>query len=1151
VVHAYSYDDLTPWHPKRIQVPPRWMAFVQKEKEQTPIYVLDVKYNAQYVGELLHAWGLPWHVVVAGLLLGCNEEQIRDANLDDVELVLSHISAANLYARYIEDENLPHLLTPPHQDMGALLIAVAIYYQALREIQKQSNDQPYTGETLLHIESVGTTLRNIAARHSMWYFRREIEDLIEQLNNPRRFAAAQQEHKGILERDASKLEDIRQVMMTYYQEATHQPIMVVCTPCGVMGMRRRRQDAHTTVTSHKTQLTGFDLVTFDILVPLVRHCYEAFGILSQLGTVQDRVTELIANPKPNGCSHIAFGLVLKPNGAYTRQLQWLKTDNHICQIQISTHLMHALIWYGCIHPDYYALCMQIPSQEEIHPLPSEQFWNSEEGNTFFALKEGLAAMHVQPETATPIVVYDKHRNPVPLPKGATALDFAFALSPKLGEHAVETFINNRKAPLYRIVDAGDIVEIRTSDEIQTQEYWLEDNYVTTSEARRLIKESISQRFLDRRGYHLLLQELEHRHYPLKTEKLEEELYLMLKQHGLGTPKAYLERLDKMAEPPYTPDWAAEAIIQQIIERNEQSSTSNSGSIWFPILDAPLTVTKKVRLQQRLCGFCKPTYPHTMKIMGLLRERTNELVVHKASCPHLNTIRQGSTLQPMSWQPRHPTLHIAFVLTARDRKGLIFELTKELRRYQCELVSMNAEVSKDGEARIRFTLEMYTDAELRNIWQELHEIADVSNVHIDATNMPASMSILLQTLLADSPLQPHIPNHALTWAETLSGLPPRNLILKNLFDISRPAESKMFFGRSEETKMMQRELCEEQRGKGLILYGPLRSGKSSICKNFLENHVHPPFWSTLFSLQNVIRQPAENVFRELSDKVSETFSEQLQRSAPNWHFYSESDPQARFRHILQDTIDQVPGTRLVLALDEFGSVLHSYEHHVLDHRFFTYWKELMSEFSQLSLIFAMPTSSHKLLSKEFAHSFSFAESLPVVFLDPESAGRLLTLPLREQHIAVQPSTVALAVKLTGGNPYYMTLIGQLLTNQLNREKEKQVVTDEDLRLIVNLLIGENSHQHFSFLSNELQSHDEFHVLEAIVNLTNDTNPKVQLKKIAARLSLPAYTLRGHLDRLRIGLILEENGPTSNPYYSFRIELIRRWLARNHWFFSLVA
>ena len=49
-------------------------------------------------------------------------------------------------------------------------------------------------------------------------------------------------------------------------------------------------------------------------------------------------------------------------------------------------------------------------------------------------------------------------------------------------------------------------------------------------------------------------------------------------------------------------------------------------------------------------------------------------------------------------------------------------------------------------------------------------------------------------------------------------------------------------------------------------------------------------------------------------------------------------------------------------------------------------------------------------------------------------------------------------------------------------------------------------------------------------------------------MPLATTRRYLDRMRQGLILEENGPLSNPFYSFKIELVRRWLTRNRSFFT---
>src|SRR5260370_19962176 len=230
---------------------------------------------------------------------------MRQANLRDVEQVLSNINEANVYARNIEDENLPPLLAPPYRDLGALLIAVAIYYQALQILQEQSNERPYTGTMQSSIESVGRTLLNITKSLGMWHFKREVEDLIEQLRSPRKFAELKKEHARLLEQDTLILEDTRQWLIASYQEATKQPVTVVSTPCGIAGLKRRMQGADK--TPQKAQLTGFDLVTFDVIVPTVQDCYRAFVTLSQLRYIRDQpLIQELTNPKPNVNIHIAF-----------------------------------------------------------------------------------------------------------------------------------------------------------------------------------------------------------------------------------------------------------------------------------------------------------------------------------------------------------------------------------------------------------------------------------------------------------------------------------------------------------------------------------------------------------------------------------------------------------------------------------------------------------------------------------------------------------------------------------------------------------------------------------------------------------------------------------------------------------------------------
>src|SRR6266487_3477250 len=99
MAEVHPYPALTVWAPTPTQLPLDWMALAEKLAQQVKgsvrAYVLGVKYDAQAVGNLLHSWGLPWQVVMAGYLWEYDEEEIRSANLDDTDKVLSHVTQAN------------------------------------------------------------------------------------------------------------------------------------------------------------------------------------------------------------------------------------------------------------------------------------------------------------------------------------------------------------------------------------------------------------------------------------------------------------------------------------------------------------------------------------------------------------------------------------------------------------------------------------------------------------------------------------------------------------------------------------------------------------------------------------------------------------------------------------------------------------------------------------------------------------------------------------------------------------------------------------------------------------------------------------------------------------------------------------------------
>ncbi len=201
---------LAPWQPEPTAIPAGWQRFMRDLANQPAVtphqYVLNTPYDAKSVGDLLRTWGLPLTVVLAGYLMEYDSKLIQSSGLPQSDEILRHIQEASRYAHDIEDEHLHPLLNPPYRNLGALLLAVATYYQALKRLQKQSNGTPLSGNMLIHVESIGRTLLNISKRLGMWHFKRQVEDITEQLRDPVMFAEDHKEYLEILRKDDSELD---------------------------------------------------------------------------------------------------------------------------------------------------------------------------------------------------------------------------------------------------------------------------------------------------------------------------------------------------------------------------------------------------------------------------------------------------------------------------------------------------------------------------------------------------------------------------------------------------------------------------------------------------------------------------------------------------------------------------------------------------------------------------------------------------------------------------------------------------------------------------------------------------------------------------------------------------------------------------------
>jgi GTP pyrophosphokinase len=218
----------------------------------------------------------------------------------------------------------------------------------------------------------------------------------------------------------------------------------------------------------------YDVRAVRVLVPEVRDCYTALGIVHTLWRhIPKEFDDYIANPKENGYRSLHTA-VIGPEGK-------------VLEVQIRTHAMHEEAELGvCAHWRYKGTDVKAGSnqyEEKISWLRQVLEWHEELGD-IGGLAEQLR-VDIEPDR---VYIFTPDGHAIDLPKGATPLDFAYRVHTEIGHNCRGAKINGRIVPLNYSLQTGEQVEIITSKHGTPSRDWLNPNlgYITTSRARAKI-----------------------------------------------------------------------------------------------------------------------------------------------------------------------------------------------------------------------------------------------------------------------------------------------------------------------------------------------------------------------------------------------------------------------------------------------------------------------------------------------------------------------------------------------------------------------------------------------------------------------------------------------------------------------------------------
>jgi GTP pyrophosphokinase len=459
----------------------------------------------------------------------------------------------------------------------------------------------------------------------------------------------------------------------------------------------------------------YDFIAIRIVTETVKDCYGVLGIIHQTWSpVPGRIKDFIAMPRPNAYQSLHTSVISEHGVPFEVQIR-TEQMHRMAEEGIAAHWKYKEGRVGDHKDDRYFQWMRqlLEYQQEVRD-PQEFIHN---------LK-----VELYPEE---VYTFTPKGQVKALPRGATPIDFAYAIHTDVGHQCVGARVNGKMVPLRTKLKNGDIVEIVTSPGHKPSRDWL--NFVVTSHARYKIKHLIR---LEERTRAVDLGkkvfEKEARRYEVSLKGLQESDPFVkgLAEVGAKTPddlfaqigygtlsaKQFLGRLvpgDRLREKP--PEGPIAAVVKRAFGAGDEKI--------------------KVRGSDDVLVFrarcCNPILGE--KIVGYIT-RGKGVSVHSATCPNVvNLMYDPERRIEVEWDKARAgeaaaSYTVRLTMEVEDRKGLLAAVSAKIADINTNIKNMEARTGDhDHRARIDVTIEINDLKHLEKVIKSLRAVDGVLDV----------------------------------------------------------------------------------------------------------------------------------------------------------------------------------------------------------------------------------------------------------------------------------------------------------------------------------------------------------------------------------------------------------------------------------------
>ena len=452
----------------------------------------------------------------------------------------------------------------------------------------------------------------------------------------------------------------------------------------------------------------YDLVAVRVITESVRDCYAALGIIHQTwAPVPGRFKDFVAMPRPNGYQSLHTAVVSDRGLAFEVQIR-TEQMHKIAEDGIAAHWKYKEGRIGAqADEQYFQWLRQLLEWQQEVPDPSE---------FIHSLKVDLYPEEVY--TFTP------KGEVKALPRGATPIDFAYAIHTDVGHTCVGARVNGRMVPLRTRLQSGDIVEVVTAAGHRPSRDWL--NVVTTTRARNKIRhfihalEKVRAVELGRK-----MIETEIRRFDLKARAVldEKTVSAACREFNAGKPDDLYALVGYGRVP-------ARRVLDRLVpdeQLEERKSETPIASVVRRVL-RPNQDTIKVRgfddLMVFRAGCCNPIRGE--KIVGYVT-RGKGVSVHAATCSNvLNLLYDPERRIDVVWGKADgkSSFTVCLTIQVEDRRGMLADVTSRIADTKINILKVEASAHEDQHGHISVTLDI---ADLKHLQRVIKVVRAVPGV----------------------------------------------------------------------------------------------------------------------------------------------------------------------------------------------------------------------------------------------------------------------------------------------------------------------------------------------------------------------------------------------------------------------------------------